>query len=78
MGGGGQTNLRGLLNRRGPLWDPGAPHFCDLPVSTSGILGVMLFFAVSTQFFPVTGFFTGFHGSWFMVPPAAYFRGKLI
>ena len=30
-GGGGQTSLRGPLNRRGPLWEPKGPYFSDLP-----------------------------------------------
>ena len=29
--GGGQTNLLGPMNRRGPLWEPRGPYFSDLP-----------------------------------------------
>ena len=28
---GEQTNMRGPLSRRGPLWEPMGPHFSDLP-----------------------------------------------
>ena len=47
---GEQTNSRGPLNRRGPLWEPRGPIFLTCPIFTSGILGVMLLHAFSTQF----------------------------
>ena len=40
--GGGQTNLREPLNRRGPLWEQRV-LFLTCPVSTSSILVAMLF-----------------------------------
>ena len=47
---GEQANLRGHLNRGDPLWEPRGPIFLTWPISTSGILGVMLLLAFSTQF----------------------------
>ena len=41
--GGGQTNLLGPMNRRGPLWETRGPYlFLTCPVSTSGIFYILI------------------------------------
>ena len=50
--GGGQTKLRGLLNRRRRLWEPRGTYFLARPVSTSGIriLGIKPIWGWANQF----------------------------